>query len=1106
MISNRICSFILKILIVILIIACSSDSDQKSSLLFTKINPDSSGIHFSNTIKGKADLNVMEYPLLYNGGGVAIGDINNDGLSDIFVTGNMVSSRLYLNKGNLKFEDISEFAGIMTERWITGVSMIDINNDDNLDIYLSVASAEDAPPIERANLLFINRGDNTFTESAKKYNIADTSFTTHSVFLDYNKDGLLDLFLLNHSPGSFSRSMGQKTGGLGNTSKSYDKLYRNNGDGSFSDVSVDAGILQKTGFGLGVAVNDINRDGWPDIYVSNDITPDDVLYINNRDGTFTDKAKKYLKHTSYAGMGIDISDFNNDGWPDILQVDMMPPDLNNRKKMSYGVNYEHFRNKIKQGYHYSYTKNTLQLNNGIDSVGNLVYSEIGRLSGIAYTGWSWSGLFGDYDNSGYRDIMITNGYPKAVNDFDFIVNSTQITKQEQKLELLDELKKLKLKNYFFKNKGDLTYSDVSEKWGFQQSTYSYGAAHADLDNDGDLDLVINNVNALVSLYQNNSNELLSNHYLTINLIGHETNRQGIGAKVVLSTGKVKQYAYLSPYRGYQSSMEPRLHFGLGNTARIDSLEIFWPDNRYQLETNVETNQQVSFNYSNSSNAIDNSYKIKKKQRFVDISNESGLDYEHVENKFNDYQIQPLLDKKLSKMGPKIAVGDVNNDGMDDFFIGGAADFPGNLFIQKENGEFELKNKNQPWLNDVSSEVMGGIFFHANKDSLLDLYVTSGGYEFPQSAEVMQDRLYINLGSGKFYKEEAALPEMRTSTSAVAVCDFDEDGDMDLFVGGRLTPLKYPYGTRSYLLENEEGTFRDVTPDFAPELANNSNLITDAEWVDYNKDGQPDLVVAGEWMSVNFYKNNKGKLENVTDLVFEQPQTGWWFSLEKGDFNNDGYTDLVAGNLGLNHTFTTSEKKRFEVFADDFNQDMTTDIIYAFEEDGTHYPFFGRARLGQTLDLIRNEYNSFKSFANQTMSDIFTSEQIEKSVHYQADTFASMYFQNNGDGTFTTNELPNSAQLSPILDLVSHDLDKDGNLDLISAGNIFSVHPDVSRADAGNGLWMKGNGNGNFKAISPFKSGLLAPHDVKDIKLIKTSSGINLLVTNNSGKLQLFHIN
>ncbi|MFH5883618.1 VCBS repeat-containing protein [Halalkalibaculum sp. DA3122] len=1090
----------------------SADSEPVTGI-FSKLPSSETGITFSNVIDERDGENVLDFSLLYNGGGVAIADINNDGLSDIFFTGNMVSSRLYLNKGELEFEDITESAGITTERWITGASMVDIDGNGYIDIYLSVASREEDPENQRANLLYLNNGDNTFTEAAVEYGIASTRFTTHAAFLDYNRDGLLDLFLLNHSPGTFSREMGQSIAISQNPSAdslniSFDQLYRNNGNGTFTEVSREAGILERKGYGLGVAVGDLNRDGWPDIYISNDIAPDDVLYMNNGDGTFTDQSRSYLKHTTYAGMGVDIADFNNDGWPDIFQTGMMPEDLEERKGMSYGTSFEQFNNLvIDQGYNYSYNLNALQLNNGIDPSGHLKFSEVARIAGVAYTDWSWATLFGDYDNDGHKDLMVTNGYPKATNDFDFIVEMHNTSDQDKRSQVLENLKNIRIPNYLFQNNGTMQFSDVTKSWGFGDSTYSYGAAHGDLDNDGDLELIINNLNEPASIYKNNTIEQSGNHYLTIQLNGPRQNSIGIGTEVVITLGEEKQYLYQSPYRGYQSSVDTRLHFGLEKENLIDSLEVFWPDGSYQLLTGIEANQQLTLDYNNASDPGDPDRPLENiDYLFKEVTSETGLVYEHNENNFIDYQVQPLLMQQMSRLGPRIATGDVNGDGLEDLYVGGAANSAGVLYLQQAPGQFEEANDNQPWLADASSEDMGAVFFDANGDGSLDLYVASGGYEFFSHEDNMLDRLYINTGEGRFIKDESALPRMYTSSSVVTPGDFNGDGSMDLFVGGRLFPQKYPYPARSYLLLNEGGTFRDVTKDVAPGLVE-PGMITDAEWIDFNGDGQLDLVMAGTWLPIQFYQmSSSGQLEEVTDEVIEQPLRGWWYSLETGDFNKDGKPDIVAGNLGLNHTFSTSREQKFGLFANDFNNDLTTDLIYTVQRDSLYYPFFGKGRLllGKQR-FIHEQYPTFSSMKGESMSDIFEERDLNESLKFQADTFASMVLLSKEEGGYSMNTLPDYAQISPINGIVSEDVDQDGNLDLIIAGNIFATHPDISRADAGNGLLLKGDGDGNFESIPPFRSGLWASGDVKTLKIINTPEYKLLLVANNDDRLQVFRI-
>ncbi|CAN5345765.1 VCBS repeat-containing protein [soil metagenome] len=1092
----------------------SNDTDQATNTLFTKLSPDQTGITFKNQIFETPEFNNLLYPFMYNGGGVAVGDINNNGYPDIFFAGNMVSSRLYLNKKDMQFEDITELAGITTNRWITGVSMVDINNNGYLDIYLSVVSPEDAPAEERENLLFINNGDETFTEMAADFNLNDDSHTTHAVFFDYNHNGLLDVFLLNHSPGSFLRDMADSQHVIApqELSTGYDKLYRNNGDGTFTDVSVEVGIVEITGYGLGVVVADLNRNGWPDIYVSNDISPNDVLYINNKDGTFTNRAAAYLKHTSYAGMGIDIADFNNNGWPDIYQTDMVPEDYHDRKTMSYGVDYNNFISRINQGFFPSYSQNSLQLNNGTDEEGHLTFSEIARMAGVAYTDWSWSALFGDFDNSGFKDILVTNGYPKAVNDFDYLVEvfhlgqtGTEDEGWNQRYQLFEELHDIRLPNYLFRNDGGLIFSDVTEEWGFTESHYSYGAAYADLNNNGSLDLIINNLNSTASVYQNNSGDLFGNHYLKVELNGPSENRQGIGAEVIVTIDGQSQHLYHTPYRGYQSAMDPRLNFGLGQSKKVDRLEVHWPDGRFQILTDIEGNQIISLDHSSSTESPGDPVIASLESRiFTDITIDVQIFHEHQQNRYNDFNIQPLLHRQLSKMGPKIAVGDVNGNSLDDLYIGGSADYPGTLYLQSEDGTFEEFNRNQPWINDQKHDDMGAVFFDANGNGHLDLYVTSGGYMFSPAEETLTDRLYINIGDGRFVRDGNALPRMYTSSSVVVPGDFNGNGQLDLFVGGRLTPLNYPRPARSYILENNNGRFTDVTAKVAPGLVE-PGLITDAIWVDFDGDGQLDLVTAGKWLPIQFYRNEEGILKEVTSEVVDNPQRGWWYSLSYGDFTNNGAVDIIAGNLGLNDSFTTSEEKKFGVFANDFNDDMTIDLVYSVEEQGANFPYFGRAKYDRAIRSIDQQFSTFASFANVTIEEIFDADKLEEGYHFQADTFASLMLTNQGNGTFNTSELPEWAQLSPIKAMVTHDVENNGNLDLIIGGNIYDIHPDVARSDAGNGLWLRGDGKGELTPIHASESGLFTPGNVKDMKLIQNSVGYSIVVGNNDDAIIIFKL-
>lgn len=1093
---------------------CTISNQEEDETLFKNIPASHTGVNFTNEVSYDKDFNVISFPFLYNGAGVATGDINNDGLPDLYFAGNRTSSRLYLNKGNLKFKDITDNSGTSTNGWAGGVSMVDINGDGYLDIYVSRAGPESSAPEERKNLLFINNGDSTFTESAESFGIGDTGFTTHAAFFDFDRDGDLDLFLINNFPGSFARDnrSGLREEINDGSSKSTDALYRNNGDGTFTNVSEEAGIL-KEGYSLGLVVHDVNRDGWPDIYVSNDVQTDDLLYINNGDGTFTDKAADFFKHTSYAGMGTDIADYNNDGWPDLLQVDMLPPELEEQHLVTGSRDYNYLLELKQKGYQMQYNLNTLQLSNGTDHEGNIIFSEIGQLAGVEATGWSWAGLFGDYDNDGLKDVLVTNGYPKALNNYDYLMKlgrssmfGTDSTRQEKAFELMDDLHSLEIHNYSFKNKGDLTFSDVSEEWGFTKPSFSYGAAHADLDNDGDLDLALNNLNGEAEILENRADSLLNNHYLTVQLNGSYLNSGGIGAKIVLVTGNEKQYVDFFPYRGYQSTMDHQVNFGLGDYQMIDSLEIFWPDGSYQLLENIEADQTISLKRDEAESNIQERTKFSDFNQpfFKNTLLKTGIDYKHSENNFIDYVKEPLLPQMLSRQGPPMGTADVNNDGRDDLFIGAASGSAGVLFIQREDGTFEELNSEQPWLNDRSSEDTGVTFFDANGDEFTDLYVVSGGNEFPAASAQLQDRLYLNSGNGKFVKANSMLPRIYTSGSVVKPADYNDDGNVDLFVGTRLVPGQYPGPVSSYILRNDGEQFTDVTADVAPELLD-FGRVTDAEWVDINNDGKLDLVTVGTWMPVNIFANKGDNFEKVTDDLGLEDFTGWWYSLEAGDVDGNGSMDLIAGNHGLNHKYSSFDDSPLHIFADDFNGDDRRDAVMAVQRDHEYRPIHGlRAISKQVSELLQN-IGSYQSYAGMSLERVVGTNPSTASLHYEADTFASSVFLNKGNFTFERNPLPNAAQISSVNDLRLSDINGNGNLDLLIVGNTYQSNPETSRNDAGNGLLLLGDGRGHFEPVSPFESHFMAQYDAKSLEIVETELDKYILIGNNDHEVQVYKI-
>jgi enediyne biosynthesis protein E4 len=1103
---------------VVTLLTLSCHGENARPRLFKILSPRETGIDFANTVAITDSLNVRTDPYVYNGAGVGIGDIDNDGLPDIFFAGNTVSSRLYLNKGHFRFEDITASAGVKTARWATGVSTIDINNDGYLDFYVSVSGPPWSRAADRANLLFVNNHNRTFTEAAAQYGIADTGFTTHSAFLDYDGDGCIDLFVLNNSPRDFSRGdlTTSPSGARGETPGSYNELYRNDCHGKFTNVSAQAGILHDPGYGLGVAIADLNRDGWPDIYVSNDITPNDVLYINNRNGTFTNKAASWLKHTSFAGMGVDIADYNNDGWPDILQVDMLPRDLAQRKKMSGYVTYSARLDAERHGFRDDFTANALQLSNGVTQNGDVIFSDVSHLAGIAATDWSWSPLFADFDNDGYKDIFISNGYPKAVIDFDYQAamaaarrgrDSSAAAKAQK--EIFERLYPYDPSNYFFRNRGDLTFSDETKPWGAERPSFSYGAAYADLDNDGRLDLVVNNIDSPALIYQNVGAEDDQHHYLELRLEGAPPNRLngGIGAALTLAAGGRKQYNYHSPYRGYMSSMDDRVYFGVGGAKRVDSLEIRWPDGRRQLLTNLAVDtllvlKQIDAMRTDSSRAP--SFPPAN-HWFEPMHLTGGLAYAQKVSSRVDYGVQALLPYLISSQGPAIAVADVNGDHLDDVFIAGSGGVAGQLVLQKMDGTFSAPARGEPWTADKGYEDWGATFFDANGDGLPDLYVASGGYQLTPSSTLLQDRLYINKGGGHFVKDSLALPTMLTSTATVRAGDFTGDGKLDLFVGGRLTPRSYPYPTRSYLLRNDGGHFTDVTKAVAPDLVSPGGMITDAVWVDFDGDGRLDLVTVGEWMPIQFYHNDGKHLRNVTAAMHLPPMRGWWYSLAVGDFDHDGRPDIVAGNLGLNYDYTASTDAPFGIYAGDFTGSRHTDIVLSKKMGDTEYPWAGLVPLGRDIYTLGIKFPTFGSFAQASIQQVLTPAQLQNAVHYQADTFASVFLHNAGGGRFRVTDLPNLAQIAPIKGIVVDDVDGDGNLDLIVAGNLYDVEPNTPRADAGNGLWLRGDGKGHFAPVAPYQSGFLAPRNVSGLALAKTAIGKAVIVANSQDSLEAFVI-
>lgn len=1101
---------------IFIVISCSSSvkestsDSEKINKIFTQLSADKTGINFTNNLIEDSIINYFTYPYIYMGGGVAVGDLNNDGLQDIYFTGNTVKNGLYMNRGNLKFEDVTDLSLTGGDnRWMTGVTMADINADGWLDIYVSVSGKFTTTK----NLAYINQGnadDDTpkFREMAEELGIADEGQTTQGTFFDYDKDGDLDLYLSNYPATSF------KTPNLTYQHRMFekdpeksDKLYRNKGDGTFEDVSKESGILN-FGLALSATIGDFDKNGWDDIYVSNDFATPDFLYLNNGDGTFIEKIRETTQHTSYFGMGTDVADFNNDGLLDILQMDMTPEDNRRNKANMASMDPAGFYEMVTMGLHYQYMQNTLQLNNGIAADGLPHFSDISRLTGMSSTDWSWAALMADLDNDGWKDIYITNGTRKDINNKDYFKDIDKASAKKRAtfdyLDLSRNIPSERIPNYAFKNNGDLTFKNVSATWGLDFKGYSNGAVYADLDNDGDLDIVVNNIDDPSIIHQNLTSDNVNANYLRVKLKGNSSNPMGTGTKLKLTTSKGIQYQENYPTRGFQSSVEPMIHFGLGKEDIVEELNILWFDGKVQVLQNIAANQVLEVDYG-LAKEINQLEKEEKNTLFVDYTKPSGIDYLHIENPYNDFRYEVLLPHMYSKNGPGLAVGDVNGDDLEDFFVGGAHGRSGALYLQLDNGSFE-SSQSYPGQVDREKEDMGATFFDADGDGDLDLYVVSGGNETNEGSPSLQDRLYLNDGNGQFEKASNALPLIAGSGSRVRVADYDNDGDYDLFVGGRIVPKAYPLPAKSYILRNEtlESTgvrFVDVTEEVAPELIE-AGLVTDAIWLDFDNDERLDLVIVGEWMPITFLKNTKYGFNNVTDDYGFEKTTGWWYSIATADFDNDGDNDLIVGNLGLNYKYQASENEPFDVYANDYDNNGNLDIVLGYYNDGVQYPLRGRQCSSEQIPAISAKFKDYNSFAEASLEEVYSTKGLESALHYQAFTFASSYIENMGDENFELKKLPNEVQLSSINGIVTDDFNNDGNIDLVVAGNLYGAEVETTRNDASYGNYLEGDGTGNFRAIPMSESGVFLRHDTKDLAKIKTSKGIAVLAANNQDSLKI----
>ena len=1061
---------------------------------FQLLDAKTTGIDFDNSIKESTIFNHFYYSQIYVGSGVAIGDIHNDGLSDVFFGGNQVNDGLYLNKGDLNFEDISKQSGIgNNEGWTWGVTMVDVNADGFLDIYVS-RNGMSYDIADRRNKLYINKQDLTFTESAIAYGLADAGFSTQAVFFDMDNDGDLDMYQVNQLPDKKLLLVNK----IPKEQFKYlrDKLYRND-NGKFIDVTRSSGISNNVSYGLSVSASDFNNDGWMDLYVANDYAEPDFMYYNNGDGTFTNVKNENLKHITQLSMGSDTGDVNNDGLVDLITTDMTPEDHYRSKTNMASMSSEAFKELVDSGAHRQYMANSLQINTGKGT-----FFDVANMAGIASTDWSWASLLVDLDNDGYKDIVISNGIKKDVDNNDFrntLIDLDSDTSVQELFELSQKAPSVPISNYAFRNNGNLEFEKVSKPWGFDTPSFSSGMAYGDLDNDGDLDLVLNNMEAKAFVYENKA----TGNFLKINLQGPENNKYGIGVKAKIYYGDNLQVSEHILTKGFISSVEPGLFFGLGKETMIDRVEVFWPEGKQNILTNVQANQFLTIKHKEASEVLT---KESSELPLLKQINNSDLDinYVHQENDFDEYKDEILLPHNISQNGPFSTIADVNGDGFEDLFIGGALNQAGVLYFQMSDGKFQ-KAYSQPWENDKKSEDLQALFFDVDNDGDMDLYVTSGGTENKRGSYLLKDRLYINDGDGSFVKDTKALPNIYENTQVVKASDIDDDGDLDLFVGVRSVPGKYAYPGTSYLLINNKGVFNQANYRIAPDLTN-LGMVTDATFTDIDKDGDDDLLVVGEWMTVTLLLNNGGIFENRSKEYGLSDTRGIWWSVTATDLDNDGDDDYVLGNLGRNNKFKASKEHPFKVYVNDFDENGTNDIVLSKFYKDDYVPVRGRECTSQQMPYVAEKFEDFHSFASSTLMDILPQDKVESAVVYEISSFESIILIND-KGQLKRKVLPNQLQVSPIKSIYIGDVNEDGFKDIFTVGNHYGVEVETVRYDAGVRGVLLGDGKNGFEYVSPLESGFYVPLDSREIKLLNSARGQNLyLVLNNNDTPLLFKKN